>query len=145
MGRTILTPSTGMINGATAENWDNRFNTFPNRLVKTAVLEEVSAVLRGPKPTMDHVKKAIEKTIKDKDQVKKANTKTANGNIVTGNSVLAKQERMAVRKMMSCYWGNSSIFAIELGSAVVRQSVFVAKMCNIDWLHSPNARETMEG
>jgi hypothetical protein len=144
MGGTILTPSTGMPNGATAENWDNRFNTFPNRLVKTAVLEEVCAVLRCPKPTMDHVKKAVEKAIKDKDQVKKANTKTVNGNIVTGNGVLAKQERMAVRKMMSCYWDNSSIFALELGSAVVRQSVFIAKMCNIDWLHSPNARETME-
>lgn len=144
MGGTILTPSTGMPDGATVDNWDNRFNTFPNRLVQTAALEEVSAVLGSSKPTMDLVKKVIEKIIKDKDQVKKANTKTVKGNTVTGNGTLAKQERMAVRKMMSCYWGNSSIFAIELGSAVVRQSVFVDKMCNIDWLHSPNARETME-
>jgi hypothetical protein len=143
MGGTILTPSTGMPDGATADNWDNRFNTFPNRLAKTALLEEVSAVLRSPKPAMDDVKKIIERNIKDKDTVKTANTKTVNGNTVTGNGTLAKQERMAIRKMMSCYWGNSSIFSLELGSAVVRQSVFVDKMCTIDWLHSPNARGTM--
>jgi len=143
MGGTILTPSTGVPDGATAENWDNRFNTFPNRLVKTGVLDEVLAILKGAKPSMDQVKRAIERSIKDKDQIKKVNTKTVNGKTVTGTGILAKQERIAIRKMMSCYWGNSSIFAIELGSAVIRQSVFVDKMCKIDWLHSPNSRETM--
>jgi Glycine-rich domain-containing protein-like len=145
MGGTILTPSTGIPDGATADNWDNRFNTFPNRLLKTALLDEVSAVLRGAEPRMEHVKRVIENAIKDKEKLKTANThKTTNGTTVAGSGLLAKQERMAVRKMMSCYWENSSIFALELGGAVVRQSVFVDKMCDIDWLHSPNARGTME-
>ena len=144
MGGTILTPSTGMPDGATAENWDNRFNTFPNRLVKTELLDDVLAVLKGAKPSMDQVKRAIERSIRDKDKIKKVNTKTVNDNTVTGSGILAKQERMAIRKMMSCYWGNPSIFGIELGSAVVRQSVFINKMYNIDWLHSPNSRETMK-
>jgi hypothetical protein len=144
MRGTILTPSTGMTDGPTAENWDNRFNTFPNRLAKLGILGDVRAIMRKPQPTMDDVKKAIEGAIQNKEVVKKVNTKTVSGKEVTGNGVLSKQEKMAVRKMMSCYWDNSSIFSLELRSAVVRQSVFVDKMYTIDWLHSPNARQTMD-
>jgi hypothetical protein len=45
--------------------------------------------------------------------------------------------------MMSRYWENPSIFALELGGAVIRQGVFVDKMRSLDWLHSPAANNTM--
>ena len=52
---------------------------------------------------MDLMKRAIEKVIRDKDQVKKANIKTVNGNTIIGDGSFAKQERMVVQKIMSCY------------------------------------------
>jgi hypothetical protein len=51
--------------------------------------------------------------------------------------------RVAIRRMMSRYWDNSSIFALDLVGAVVRQGSFIEKMHNIDWLHSPALRSTM--
>jgi hypothetical protein len=44
--------------------------------------------------------------------------------------------RGTLRRMMSRYWGNSSIFAIDLVGAVIRQGSFVQKMHKLDWLHS---------
>ncbi|KAF3483895.1 uncharacterized protein GIQ15_03219 [Arthroderma uncinatum] len=52
-------------------------------------------------------------------------------------------ERIAVRRMMSRYWENSSPFALDLVGAVVRQGVFIDKMDKIDWLHSPALESTM--
>ncbi len=45
--------------------------------------------------------------------------------------------------MMSRYWENSSIFAIDLVGAVIRQGAFIEKMHAIDWIHSPTASSTM--
>ncbi|UKZ86598.1 uncharacterized protein TrAFT101_002424 [Trichoderma asperellum] len=50
---------------------------------------------------------------------------------------------ISTRKMMSRYWQNFSPFALDLCAAVMRQGVFIEKMVKIDWLHSPNARDTM--
>ncbi|PNP42296.1 hypothetical protein TGAMA5MH_05978 [Trichoderma gamsii] len=50
---------------------------------------------------------------------------------------------ISIRKMMSRYWQNFSPFALDLCAAVMRQGVFIEKMVKIDWLHSPNARDTM--
>jgi hypothetical protein len=45
--------------------------------------------------------------------------------------------RATLRRMMSRYWGgNSSIFAMDLVGAVIRQGTFVQKMYKLDWLHS---------
>jgi hypothetical protein len=87
-------------------------------------------------PSMNDVKELIEKTITNKSIVQKVNSKTFGG-------TLLRQERLAIRKMMSRYWDNPSCLSMELGGAVIRQSVFVEKMHSIDWLHSPAARETM--
>ncbi|KKK27352.1 hypothetical protein ARAM_004096 [Aspergillus rambellii] len=44
--------------------------------------------------------------------------------------------RGALRRMMSRYWGgNSSIFALDLVGAVMRQGTFITKMQGLDWLH----------
>ncbi|EKG13038.1 hypothetical protein MPH_09858 [Macrophomina phaseolina MS6] len=47
------------------------------------------------------------------------------------------RERVSVRRMMSRYWDNRSIFGIDLVGAVVRQGTFIEKMHNIGWLFSP--------
>jgi uncharacterized membrane protein YgcG len=51
-------------------------------------------------------------------------------------------EKVAIRRMMSRYWGNSSPFALDLVGAVIRQGSFVSKMHDIDWLHSPAVNAT---
>ncbi|KAI4284227.1 MAG: hypothetical protein L6R38_001558 [Xanthoria sp. 2 TBL-2021] len=54
-----------------------------------------------------------------------------------------RPQKFAVRKMMSRYWSNSSIFALDLVGAVIRQGTFIEKMHAIDWLHSPAVQSTM--
>lgn len=44
--------------------------------------------------------------------------------------------------MMSRYWENSSIFALDLIGAVIRQGTFIEKMHSIDWIHSPALAST---
>lgn len=57
---------------------------------------------------------------------------------------LRPHQRMSFRKLMACYWDNSSFFSMDLVGAVIRQGVFVAKMHDIDWLHSPALHLTMQ-
>ncbi|CAK7562986.1 MAG: hypothetical protein SEPTF4163_000842 [Sporothrix epigloea] len=52
--------------------------------------------------------------------------------------------RLSIRKMMSRYWDNASPFALDLTGAVLRQGIFIDKMHQLDWLHSPAARSTMD-
>ncbi|KAL1652218.1 hypothetical protein SLS58_000345 [Diplodia intermedia] len=54
------------------------------------------------------------------------------------------RERVSVRRMMSRYWKNHSIFGIDLVGAVVRQGTFIEKMHNIGWLFSPTVYSTAE-
>jgi hypothetical protein len=50
--------------------------------------------------------------------------------------------RATLRRMMSRYWdGNSSIFAIDLVGAVLRQGTFVQKMHKLDWIHSRSSSD----
>jgi Glycine-rich domain-containing protein-like len=56
---------------------------------------------------------------------------------------LLRGEGIAVRRMMSRYWDNSSPFALNLVGAVIRQGIFVQKMDNLDWIHSPALVATM--
>jgi hypothetical protein len=51
---------------------------------------------------------------------------------------VAKPSKIAVRKVLSHYWDNSSYFGIDLVGAVLRQGSFVQKMRKLDWLHSPS-------
>ena len=112
---------------------------FPNRLI---ALELRSRILEMTIPssnfTMNDVKGLIEAAIADKAVVKRVNSK---GTFESG--VLKRTERLSIRKMMSRYWENDSIFALELGGAVLRQGTFIDKMKNLDWLHSPAAQNTM--
>ncbi|CZS98839.1 related to large-conductance mechanosensitive channel [Rhynchosporium agropyri] len=136
---TILCPNTGIPDVASEDEKKIAFNTFPNRLFRLALKDSILELVGTDAPSIENVKVLVERAIADKATVKGINSKT-----VFESGVLQRYERLATRKMMTCYWENSSIFAIELGSAVVRQGVFVDKMYSIDWIHSPAARETME-
>lgn len=140
MGGTILSPSIGVPTAPGERDWGRYPDYFPNRLVgghlRSAVLEIIT---RDNNPTMEDIKTLIETAIKDKSIVRKVNNKAAHE-----PSTLLPAERLSIRKMMSRYWENRSIFALELGGAVIRQGAFVDKMYGLDWLHSPTARSTMD-
>ncbi|KAI9717597.1 MAG: hypothetical protein M1828_007158 [Chrysothrix sp. TS-e1954] len=56
---------------------------------------------------------------------------------------ITRPSRIAIRRMMSRYWENSSPFALDLVGAVIRQGSFITKMSKIDWLHSPALTSTI--
>jgi hypothetical protein len=116
--------------------------TFPDRLLTSGcnmVRSTIADMIRvSADVTMDDVRFVIEGVLKDRDHVR-----TIEGVGSRGRYALPEASRIAVRKMMSRYWDNHSAFALELGGAVLRQGLFVEKMCQLDWLHSPSARDTM--
>lgn len=89
----------------------------------------------GKSITMNTIKSEIETTLKDKSYIKQVNH--------TFGSVIDRKEKVAVRRMMSWYWENSSPFSLNLVGAVVRQGSFIEKMHAIDWIHSPACTSTM--
>jgi hypothetical protein len=141
LGGTILNPKNGFPDAPTEQNLLHHPDTFPNRLVgielRAPILELIQPNSTN-KPTMNHIKGFIESAIKKRSAIKKVNNKS-----VFHSGTLLRQECLGIRKMMSRYWGNTSIFALELGGAVIRQGTFIDKMKSIDWLHSPAATSTM--
>lgn len=133
LGGTILTNS-----GLLAADADQ--TGFVNRLVQKALRVDVLELMEKHRaPTMNSIKGMIERAILSKPAMRRVNESGPRK-----WSTVPNFERVAIRKMMSRYWGNSSIFSLELGGAVIRQGVFVDKMQNLDWLHSPVARDTMK-
>lgn len=51
--------------------------------------------------------------------------------------------RRSLQRMLAAYVDNPGMHSIDLQAAVHRQGIFVAKMAHLDWLHSPNATNTM--
>ncbi|KAI0160700.1 hypothetical protein GGR57DRAFT_390743 [Xylariaceae sp. FL1272] len=113
--------------------------TFPNRMLRKVLR---SQVLDSPTAnSIEEIRKTIEATLINTDHIKKIDhVKTRD---LGKRYRLGQEARVAVRKMMSRYWGNSSPFALDLVGAVMRQGIFTEKMYKMDWLHSPAARETM--
>ncbi|KAH8813048.1 hypothetical protein F5884DRAFT_879283 [Xylogone sp. PMI_703] len=139
LGGTILSPQTGQPDAPPLSAAGTYPNTFPNRLIaialKTNILEMIGQN-QTKQPTMDDVRSLIESSL-TRSIVRQVNKKQA-----FESGTLTLSERISIRKMMSRYWENASIFALELGGAVLRQSIFVEKMHNIDWIHS-GQRNTM--
>lgn len=139
---TVLDPISGMpevVPGYSAKMFSR---TFPNRMLQRVLrIEIVELILPGitPNPTMDTVRGKIEKVLISRSALR----------VIDGMSIsmqpyrLAQSAKLAVRKMMAHYWENFTLFALDLGGAVLRQGVFVEKMVKIDWLHSPSAASTM--
>ncbi|KAL8408363.1 hypothetical protein RB594_006972 [Gaeumannomyces avenae] len=135
---TILDPVTGgpKLEPATAD----APRTYPNRLVKKGARADILDLIRpggagdGTPPTMDDVRAALERTMADPARHQEA----------TGQRRAPWASRPFVRRAMRAYWHNFSPFALDLVGAVTRQSIFTAKMAQLDWLRSPAARGTME-
>lgn len=112
---------------------------FPSRLLQKG---ELASAFGDPKDPSIATPSAIRSIFEKAMTTKRYHTMKAKG---SSKSVpITRGERTAVRKMMSCYWDNSSIFSMDLVGAVLRQGVFIGKMHDIDWLHSPALHSTVE-
>ncbi|PGH00734.1 hypothetical protein GX51_05615 [Blastomyces parvus] len=117
---------------------DYRGPFFPNSLIKLVIrrpLLNLVDLSQTPSASISMVRDLLGETLADEEKVEKA---------VHGEaSKPDTEERIAIRKMMSRYWDNSSPFALDLVGAVIRQGTFIQKMDNIDWIHSPALESTM--
>ena len=137
--------------------------TFPNRMIKRGGM--MAAIVGGtgngvaleasatpPQPalidrssaprttSMETVKARIEDILSDSNLLKDIDEYRA----TRFRYRPQEMARLSIRKMMSRYWDNASAFALDLTGAVLRQGIFIDKMHQLDWLHSPAARATME-
>ncbi|KAI5365237.1 Putative Glycine-rich domain-containing protein [Septoria linicola] len=109
---------------------------FPNEMIKLGKNDMFNDKQLRQWSRFDEIRLEIEVAIADKNFMRKVRASRL--------GKLLRTERIAIRKMMSRYWGNSSPFALDLVGAVIRQGSFVEKMHNIDWLHSPALPNTMD-
>ena len=114
------------------------YMSFPTRLVKDGGMYRSFFDAAQIPASVTDIKSSFEVAIASPSIVMKASEYKINRHRVY------RDERVAIRKMLSCYWGNSSMFSMDLVGAVVRQGSFVEKMHAIDWLHSPALRHTMD-
>ncbi|KAK6064686.1 alpha-ketoglutarate-dependent sulfonate dioxygenase [Seiridium cupressi] len=105
---------------------------FPNRLVRKGFLVEVTNLsLKSPGLSMMMIKDLIEDITAHTNyrhstmRLKKVDKGAEGIAGVMGPHKLSREARMQTRAMMARYWENSSVFALDLRGAVMRQGVFV--------------------
>lgn len=113
---------------------------FPNRLIQAnpslqVKLLSCTGLDLQSSPIMD-IRGVLETSLKDGSMLRAANKGIF--------SLPNKTEKISIRRMMSRYWDNSSIFSLDLVGAVVRQGSFIEKMHSIDWIHCPTLAGTMK-
>ncbi|KAK3110312.1 hypothetical protein LTR53_015512 [Teratosphaeriaceae sp. CCFEE 6253] len=112
---------------------------LPNNLLSEGLGAKILATRKaggaGSNETMEVMREVLEEAMRDKAYMRKVRQSAAHR--------MQRSERIAIRRMMSRYWDNSSPFALDLVGAVVRQGTFIEKMHHIDWLHSPALPSTM--
>jgi hypothetical protein len=112
---------------------------FPNRILETK-----------PEFRASSLRDEIERLTVDSLRLKFQSLMRTQSDIILVNEqqkkphFIAKSSRIAVRKVLSHYWDNSSVFGIDLVGAVLRQGTFVQKMTKLDWLHSPSLMSTVQ-
>lgn len=116
--------------------------SFPNALMKAGHRSALNCLKPGGDVSdMNGVRELIESRINDVNIMQSVNGGTINGAMKV---LFSKAQKISIRRMMSHYWENSSIFGLDLVGAVVRQGSFIRKMDNIDWLHSPALSTTVD-
>ncbi|UQC87701.1 uncharacterized protein CLUP02_13220 [Colletotrichum lupini] len=144
---TILDPKVGMPVATEAKLKDV---TYPNRLIGQGISAQLLRLIspgQAKTPTMKDVRDLVSAALADDDafaRIQGTRPAPYDKRDGSGGRVITRTERFQSRKMMSRYWENASIFALDLVGATMRQGVFIGKMFNIDWLHSPSARGTMD-
>lgn len=112
---------------------------FPNRVVENLSEFEPRQLRKNiNKLSIETLKSMFQNAMASPSRVKLVNSEQYKTDFV------AKESKIAVRKMLSHYWDNSSPFGLDLVGAVIRQGSFVLKMRRIDWLHSPSVMTTMQ-
>ncbi len=114
--------------------------SFPNRLIAAGSqtrLMDLSYPSSGDGSGLDSVRNKIEGALRDKTLIRKAES-----SFLTAK--LSPTAKIAIRRMLAHYWDNSSVFALDLVGAVIRQGSFIQQMHAIDWIHSPTLAGTME-
>jgi hypothetical protein len=112
------------------------FSVFPSKLMKFGLAQRILN-LTGSDMKMASVREVIEEHLAmDIDVVRRAKH-------YKSNSKIYPDETLAIRRMMSRYWENSSVFALDLVGAVTRQGSFIEKMHSINWLQSPGLSNTI--
>ena len=109
---------------------------FPNRFMRAMgpYVADFTDPTSGDCQSMAELRATLSRHIHDRDEGKAT---------YSSDPKMYAEEQGVFRRMMSRYWENASPFALDLVGAVIRQGTFVQKMDNIDWLHSPALRETM--
>ncbi|KAF2148155.1 hypothetical protein K461DRAFT_283217 [Myriangium duriaei CBS 260.36] len=115
------------------------FYSYPNQLILAGTgAGHITEQDVGDLSTVDQVRKVVEVWVREPTVIRQASRTGHDRRLRIG-------ERIAIRRMMSCYWDNASIFSLDLVGATIRQNVFVQKMHDLGWLHSPAVGNTMEG
>ncbi|GKU07096.1 unnamed protein product [Fusarium langsethiae] len=142
MPGTLLWPPSG-VPVVIMDRKGNRFDQrmFLNRMIQHVLRTQIQGLLDYPDPENPPTMETIRKLVETKALLNQSALRTIN--IAPTKSVPAFS-RVVTRKMMSRYWENFGPFALDLTGAVIRQGIFSEKMCKLDWLHSPAARETMD-
>ncbi|KAM5347534.1 hypothetical protein ACJ41O_007358 [Fusarium nematophilum] len=148
MPGTILEPSTGKPDPWIRASMKWNFRTFPNRMIQRVLRIRIEELLKSPspddQPTIETVRKMIEDEVFLKQKSLHAICEGTTEIKLMRKTDVPRVAQICTRKMMSRYWDNFSIFALDLSGAIMRQGIFSEKICSIDWLHSPTAHETMK-
>ncbi|KAH7371691.1 hypothetical protein BKA66DRAFT_590700 [Pyrenochaeta sp. MPI-SDFR-AT-0127] len=112
---------------------------FPNRVIETRPEFRPSALRENIQNlTVDGLRSMYQDVMRSSVEVTHVNSSQFRPHF------LAKNSKIAVRKLLSHYWDNSSVFGLDLVGAVLRQGTFVQKMRKMDWLHSPSIMSTAQ-
>jgi hypothetical protein len=103
--------------------------TFPNRLLSRLHKRVVTIFeSRDPQGTsLESIRELIESNLNDSNQMRQVD----DFNLWHVDYLVPRVSRLHIRKMMSRYWNNAAPFAVELSGAVLRQSIFTEKMCEV--------------
>ncbi|VUC20441.1 unnamed protein product [Clonostachys rosea] len=124
---------------------------LPNHIAKQALESRLDSFIDSPMgklPDMLTVKDLFSKILSTEQGVSSIREPNAHATSTTQSnatgSPLKKTEAVQIRKMMSRYWENHSIFALDLVAAVMRQGTFIEKAVRLNWLYSPVIRQSMD-
>lgn len=130
----------GLLTGCKSSELQQHDEFFPNFLIKNVLRMELltmTAPENMDSATVLGFRQWLENAVHSRSDVRKAK------GLTYSSSFVSKTSMGALRRVVARYWENSSQFGIDLVGAVIRQSTFVKKMHDIDWIHSPALASTM--
>lgn len=124
---------------ATGKNLGSHDYFFPQRVIRTQRTMQAVGLREDMETlTVEQLKGRFSRIMYNASRLAEVNSEQSKPEF------LAKTSKIAVRKVLSHYWDNSSMFGIDLVGAVLRQGSFVQKMAKLDWLHSPGLMTTVQ-